>query len=184
MDEAIPHKIGLHEMTRVRAVWEHPAFQRELARLEELERDRPFCRHGIQHLLDTARIMRILNLEQGLGFSREVVYSTALLHDVGKAGQYAGGEPHEVAGERLAREILESAPPDTRFAPMTSTRCVSPSAGIGAFARMQASWSACCSKRTRPHAPVSLAPPRFALPAPGLIPRRTSCRSSEHLRES
>ena len=86
MDEAIPHKIGLHEMTRVRAVWEHPAFQRELARLEELERDRPFCRHGIQHLLDTARIMRILNLEQGLGFSRELVYATALLHDVGKAG--------------------------------------------------------------------------------------------------
>ena len=128
MDEAIPHKIGLHEMTRVRAVWEHPVFQRELARLEELERDRPFCRHGIQHLLDTARIMRILNLEQGLGFSREVVYATALLHDVGKAGQYAGGEPHEVAGERLARKILESAPPDTRFAPMTSTRCVSPSA--------------------------------------------------------
>lgn len=117
MDEAIPHKIGLHEMTRVRAVWEHPVFQRELARLEELERDRPFCRHGIQHLLDTARIMRILNLEQGLGFSREVVYATALLHDVGKAGQYAGGEPHEVAGERLAREILESAPPDTRFVP-------------------------------------------------------------------
>ena len=100
MDEAIPHKIGLHEMTRVRAVWERPVFQRELARLEELEHDRPFCRHGAQHLLDTARIMWILNLEQGLGFSREVVYATALLHDVGKAGQ-----------------ILESAPPDARFAP-------------------------------------------------------------------
>ena len=109
MHEAIPHKIGLHEMTRVRAVWEHPVFQRELARLEELEHDRPFCRHGMQHLLDTARIMWILNLEQGLGFSREVLYATALLHDVGKAEQYAGGEPHEVAGERLAREILESA---------------------------------------------------------------------------
>lgn len=117
MDEAIPHKIGLHEMTRVRAVWEHPAFQRELARLEELEHDRPFCRHGMRHLLDTARIMWILNLEQGLGFSREVLYATALLHDVGKAEQYTGGEPHELAGERLAREILESAPPDTRFAP-------------------------------------------------------------------
>ena len=158
-------------MTRVRAVWEHPVFQRELAWLEELEHDRPFCRHGAQHLLDTARIMWILNLEQGLGFSRELVYATALLHDVGKAGQYAGGEPHEVAGERLAREILESAPPDTRFAPDDVDQ-------------MQASWSACCSKRIRPHAPVSPALPRSAPPAPGLKPRRTSCRSSEYPRES
>lgn len=115
MDEAIPHKIGLHEMTRVRAVWEHPVFQRELARLEELEHDRPFCRHGAQHLLDTARIMWIMNLERGLGFERELVYATALLHDAGKAEQYAGGEPHEIAGERLAREILGSLPGGDRF---------------------------------------------------------------------
>lgn len=111
----VPHKVGLDGMPRVQAVWEHPVFQGELARLDALERDRAFCRHGVRHLLDVARIMWARNLELGLGIDREVVYATAILHDVGKAGQYEGGEPHEVAGARLAGEILGSLPVPARF---------------------------------------------------------------------
>lgn len=115
MAESVPHKQGLVPMPRVQAVWEHPVFQRELARLGALEQDRVFCRHGVQHLIDTARIMWARNLELGLGLDREVVYATALLHDVGKATQYESGEPHELAGERLAGEILASLPEGVHF---------------------------------------------------------------------
>ena len=115
MVDAVPHKHGLPVMPRVDAVWENALYQREYQLLEELERDRAFCRHGVRHLLDCARIMWILNLERGLGFDREVVYATALLHDIGKAQQYETGEPHDVAGERLAREILQELPAKHAF---------------------------------------------------------------------
>ncbi len=111
----VPHKQGLATMPRVQAVWEHPVFQRELARLDALEQDRAFCRHGARHLLDTARIMWIRALELGLDADREVVYATALLHDVGKAEQFEAGEPHELAGERIAGEILASLPEGAHF---------------------------------------------------------------------
>lgn len=111
----VPHKEGLAEMPRVQVVWEHPAFQRELSRLGELERDRAFCRHGVRHLLDTARIMWIRNLELGWELDREVVYATALLHDVGKADQYECGAPHEVVGAERAERILASVPAPQRF---------------------------------------------------------------------
>ena len=109
------HKEGLPEMPRVDGIWRDEAYQREYRRLEEFERDRVFCRHGAPHLLDTARIMWALNLELGLGFDREVVYAAALLHDIGKAAQYADGEPHELAGARLAGEILDRLPSPLAF---------------------------------------------------------------------
>lgn len=102
------HKWGLPSMPRVDAVWLHPAYQTSYRWLEELERDRPFCRHQLRHLLDVARIMWIGNLEKGLGLDREVVYATALLHDVGKPVQYTMGAPHEEVGARLADGILRS----------------------------------------------------------------------------
>lgn len=115
MVDAVPHKDGLPVMPRVDAVWENALYQREYRRLEELESDRVFCRHGLRHLLDCARIMWVLNLERGLGLDREVVYATALLHDIGKARQYETGEPHDVMGERTAREILQALPAEYAF---------------------------------------------------------------------
>lgn len=94
------------EMPRVDAVWRHPLFQGELARIVEMERERRFCRHGLVHLLDVARIMRIAALEQGLELPRDVLYATALLHDIGRAAERETGEPHDVAGVRIAGEIL------------------------------------------------------------------------------
>lgn len=93
-------------MAEVEAIRSHPLFSACYARIELAERDRAFCRHQMPHLFDVARIAYIYVLERGLPFRRQVVYAAALLHDIGKAAQYEDGEPHEVAGARIAQEIL------------------------------------------------------------------------------
>ena len=119
--EAAPEDFG--PMPRVTAIWNHPQFQRELRRLNDLERDRMFCRHGLAHLLDVARIAWILNLEDDLGLDRELVYAAALLHDIGKGEQYLKGTPHEAAGEKIASEILATLDSDI-FMTVSEARAV------------------------------------------------------------
>lgn len=106
---------GMDSMPRVRAIWESPAFRDALASIDGAERDREFCGHGVAHLVDVARVAWILNLERDLGLDREVVYAAALLHDVGRAAQYATGEPHDAAGERMAAEMLDALPGELAF---------------------------------------------------------------------
>lgn len=96
----------LPEMKRVNAIWNHPLYQKNLKELQKLEKDRIFCRHTPEHFFDVARLTWIYTLERGLDFSREIVYSAALLHDIGRAEQYARGIPHDVAGARIAEIIL------------------------------------------------------------------------------
>ena len=98
-------------MRRVNAILRHPLFVEKLHLLDELEEERAFCRHGLTHLLDVARLMWIDVLEQGLDLERETVYAAALLHDLGRAEQMQRGIPHEDAGAALAKSIL----PDTGF---------------------------------------------------------------------
>lgn len=87
------------------------------ATLHSWNRGASFCRHGIDHLLDVARIMWIKNLEEQLEFDREVIYATALLHDIGKDEQYESGISHDVASERVADAILGGMPDDVAFEP-------------------------------------------------------------------
>ena len=103
------------QMKRVNALRAHPLYQKYYQELEELEKDRIFCRHQMPHLLDVARIAWILNLERGLGFDREVVYAAAVLHDIGKALQYTEKIPHEKAGEEIAAQILGDLPDELAF---------------------------------------------------------------------
>ena len=98
----------MNGMKRVNAILAHPLYRECYARLEELEKDRIFCRHQMTHLLDVARIAYISNMEQGLGIEKEVIYAAALLHDIGKYVQYEDGTPHEQSGEKIASEILGS----------------------------------------------------------------------------
>ena len=82
------------------------------------EMDRKFCRHTFQHMVDVARIAYILLLETGdirrfmeendfnLRLAREVIYTAALLHDIGRWKEYAAGEDHAKAGAVLAQELL------------------------------------------------------------------------------
>ncbi len=108
-------------MERVDAILGHPLYCRELAVIEEAECDRRFCRHGLTHLLDVARVAWILVLEEELELERDLVYAAALLHDIGRGMQYSRGVSHDVAGVEIAREILGTVEPDRRFS--SSERC-------------------------------------------------------------
>lgn len=104
-----------------------------LGKLEQLEENRQFCRHGLPHLLDTARIAWIRVLEQrtegyasggnqellrdsnnpkeayqgiASALEKEDIYLAALLHDLGRISQYEEGIPHHQAGSLVAEKLL------------------------------------------------------------------------------
>ena len=75
-------------MLRISYIRKHPLYVSSYQRLQELEQERIFCCHQMNHLLDTARIAYILSLERGIGISKEAIYAAAILHDIGKGRQY------------------------------------------------------------------------------------------------
>lgn len=94
-------------MERVNKIRIHPVWREQMTQLKELEKDRIFCRHNIEHLLDVARIAYIQNLEGLYGIEKELIYAAAFLHDIGRSQQYTHGIPHEKAGIILAGQILK-----------------------------------------------------------------------------
>ena len=93
-------------MERVNRILRHPDFIRLQEELDRLEADRRFCRHGMQHLIDTARLAYLFALESSADLPKDVIYAAALLHDIGRAEQYRNGTPHDVAGCAAAEPIL------------------------------------------------------------------------------
>ncbi len=77
-----------------------------MERIEAFEKDRVFCKHDMEHLLSVARIAYCINLERGYDISKDLIYSAALLHDIGRCRQYEEGVPHEEAGVEISQEIL------------------------------------------------------------------------------
>lgn len=78
----------------------------QLEHLEHLERDRQFCRHGLEHLLAAARLTWIRCLEGRRTMDKEMIYLAALLHDLGRIDQYEKGTPHHEASAERAGELL------------------------------------------------------------------------------
>lgn len=81
-------------------------FLEKLNKLEQLEQDRIFCRHGLNHILDVARVVWIYSLEQGLLFDKEQIYLTAFLHDIGRVEEYEKGITHHAASVIEAEKLL------------------------------------------------------------------------------
>lgn len=94
------------KMERIDKMLKHDLFIGNLEKNETAEADRRFCRHDMAHFLDVARIGWIINLEEELNLSRDMVYAAALLHDIGRHRQYAEGIPHEEASAEIAPIIL------------------------------------------------------------------------------
>lgn len=93
-------------MKRVNDILENAEYCELLRKIEYLEKDRIFCKHTMEHFLDTARIMYITSLEQGLNIKKDIIYTTALLHDIGRVMQYEGGVSHDKASAEFAERIL------------------------------------------------------------------------------
>lgn len=93
-------------MNRVNLILENSKYQEYIDKIKQAEEDRIFCLHNMSHFMDVARIAYSINLEEGLGLSKEWIYATALLHDIGRFKQYEDGTPHELASAELAPEIL------------------------------------------------------------------------------
>lgn len=77
-----------------------------MGQIHEMERQRIYCHHGFNHLLDVARIAYLINLEMEFGYEKEFLYLCALLHDIGRAKEYSTGVSHEKAGVELAKQLL------------------------------------------------------------------------------
>ncbi len=69
-----------------------------------------YCRHGLEHLLDVARISYIQVLEDGLDYDENVLYAAALLHDIGKGRRVPRRQfPMMKPVRSLRKEFFETA---------------------------------------------------------------------------
>ena len=94
-------------MEKVQMILNHPQFKKYMELNFQAERERKFCHHDIQHSLDVARVSYIIALENKYDLEKEIIYITALLHDIAKWKQYSQKVDHAAEGALLAREILD-----------------------------------------------------------------------------
>lgn len=95
-------------MKNTNIILNHPKYKRLIKELETLEKDRIFCNHTLEHFLDVARIAYITVLEENLSYDKEIIYSIALLHDIGRVLEYTQGIEHNEASAIIAEEVLEN----------------------------------------------------------------------------
>jgi putative nucleotidyltransferase with HDIG domain len=98
-------------MKKIDQIIHHPLFRKAMEKIEFFEKNRIFCRHGMAHCMDVARVAYIYALQEKLRFSQELIYAAALLHDIGRWKEYEENIPHQEAGIELAEQILA----DTEF---------------------------------------------------------------------
>lgn len=109
-------------MERINKIMADPLFQESILKTKDLEINREFCRHGLDHLIDVSRIAYILALEtekiNSLGLIlkvkendrlKEVIYAAGLLHDIARWKEYIDGSDHAQVGSEMARPILQRA---------------------------------------------------------------------------
>lgn len=102
-------KDGVEEISAMKkytSILHDSEFLELLSKIDDAEKDRIYCKHNIEHLMDVARAGYIINLEQGLNIPKEIVYGAALMHDIGRYAQYGRLAEHHIAGADAARRIL------------------------------------------------------------------------------
>lgn len=92
-------------MERVNAILHNKEFLQALEVIDNLEKEREFCRHNIEHLLSVGRIAYLLNLENGYGLDKEIIYAAALLHDIGRSN--SKDKNHHISGLKIIMDILK-----------------------------------------------------------------------------
>ena len=94
-------------MERVNNIISNKRYRELLGEIEELEKERIYCHHGIGHDLDVARIAVMMASDEGMDIPRDIIYAAALIHDIGRKEQYINGVEHEIASAAIAPVILE-----------------------------------------------------------------------------
>ncbi len=94
-------------MDKVNEILNNKDYKTYLEELSELEKERVFCNHTIEHFLDVSRIAYIRVLEEGLKYSKEVIYAIGLLHDIGRVLEYKEEIPHHEGSVIIAKDILK-----------------------------------------------------------------------------
>lgn len=77
-----------------------------MEKIDCFEQNRIYCKHGVEHQLEVARMAYIMALEEKTNIKKEFIYAAALLHDIGRGMQYQTNMPHEKASVLLAETIL------------------------------------------------------------------------------
>ena len=93
-------------MNRINNILNNELYQLYMEKINYYEKDRIFCRHGIEHSLSVARIMYIRAFEENYKIQKDIIYAVAFLHDIGRASQYENRMAHAKAGEKIAKKIL------------------------------------------------------------------------------
>jgi HD superfamily phosphodiesterase len=96
----------MNALKNTNQLYQNRDYQSYLEKITAYEVEREFCRHNLSHFLDVARIATIKCLENHMKLSRDLIYTTALLHDIGRFEQYEKQTPHEVASPQLAILLL------------------------------------------------------------------------------
>ena len=94
-------------MNNIDKILSNNKYKELLNKLEKIEEDRVFCRHNLEHFLDVARIAYIYVLENNLSYSKDIIYSIALLHDIGRVLEYEENIDHHKASVIIAKYILK-----------------------------------------------------------------------------
>ena len=94
------------DLLRADRIVNHPSFKEAMDTISRMEEDRIYCRHGLEHLMDVARSGCILIEEEGLDIKADIMYGTALVHDLGRAMEYTQGTPHDQGSVIYAQKIL------------------------------------------------------------------------------
>lgn len=94
-------------MEQIDRILEHPDFMNFMEFNSQAEKDREFCHHDLAHAVDVARTAYILVLENKYELSKELVYTAALLHDVGRWRQYRDKVDHAEESVILSEPILK-----------------------------------------------------------------------------
>lgn len=108
-------------MERVNNIRNHEMFQMACRKLQEFERNRIYCCHGMDHSMDVARICYIMSLEKGCQIPKDLIYGAALLHDLGRIYEYQNQCSHVSGSILLALQIL----PESGFSKEETDRIIS-----------------------------------------------------------
>lgn len=103
----------MEENNRINLILTHNNFKKYLSKNSEYEKHRKFCVHNLEHFLAVARIAYIIVLEKKLDIKKDIIYASALLHDIGRWQQYELGISHSEASSKLSIDILK----DCKFRP-------------------------------------------------------------------